>query len=100
MSWAAHDPEGYNEVVAQGIAEKALQIVKDLYGEVVTGKILLENDSYLEKEDVYYLFKAFIKELQLATGRAAYDAVVELSVWAEKEVSEATSEYFISKASL
>jgi len=83
MGWPAHDPEGWNEVVKNGIVEKARQAICDWSG-------VAHSDSAGERRET---LEFFIDALQNEPGDAAQSAIIELCAWAQKEVSEAEAAY-------
>ena len=76
MSWAAHNPELYDELCAKGIARK-LAASYGLYGG--------EDDSNVE-----FTFLTLVEALH-DEAPAVYDALL---TWAEREVGAEVSEYW------
>ena len=80
MSWAAHNPEAYDEILKAGIAEKI-------------SKELAENGFDFEDDCDFLL--AIVESLSQAKDTKVYDELVK---WSQHEIADAEADYWASIA--
>ena len=78
MSWAAHDPEGYESCCLNGVVSKLARLLK-IYGW----------DS-LDRDQLQATIEVIAQETYTGQGPSAW---MELILWAGAEVSDAESAY-------